>query len=89
MYTPWISQIVPGVYLRPKPLWNNTERGPRHLEVPTEILDVRAQKGCESGVMLKVQLKGGVMTWLDAGWFCKPCSKYPLTQDVKMSGNAA
>lgn len=74
----WMRDIRPGHKLRPDPLWNNTERQPRQLRVPTIVLDVKEQNNCQSGLLLKVKFKHGGTGWLDAGWFCKPTSRYPL-----------
>ena len=74
----WMRDIRPGHKLRPKPLWNNTERPPRQLRVPTTVLNTKEQNGCESGLMLEVEFKHGGSVWLDAGWFCKPNARCPL-----------
>jgi hypothetical protein len=74
----WMRDIQPGHKLRPSPVWNNTERPYRQLRVPTTVLDTKRQNGCQSGLLLKVEFKGGGHSWVDAGWFCKPNSRYPL-----------
>lgn len=78
----WMLDIKAGHRLRPMPQWNNTEKKYRQLPVPTEVLGVKEQRGCQSGVLLKVQFKGGGTSWLDAGWFFKPNSKYPAVREA-------
>lgn len=72
----WIDNIRPGDALRPKPLWNNTERTQaRQLPVPT-IVEAVISDGSfghsQTGIMLLVRSKTGNTLHLDAGWFCRP-----------------
>ncbi len=60
-----------GDQLDPIGLWNANERT-RKLTYPTEILDVRKERSCQTGVMLKVRFTDGAETYLDAGWFNAP-----------------
>jgi hypothetical protein len=62
------STIQPGDMLYPLGLWNATERT-RKLAYPTEVLDVRHEVGCQTGVMLRVRFENGTESYLDAGWF--------------------
>ena len=75
----WMSNIKAGSSLRPKPLWNRSESPTRQLRVPTIVLETREQTGCQSGLLLKIEFKNGGFGWLDAGWFERPNSNYPLS----------
>lgn len=63
--------IKTGDKLDPIGLWNASERV-RKLLYPTEVLDVRHEGGCQTGVMLKVRFTNGAEGYLDAGWFNAP-----------------
>ena len=60
-----------GDMLDPIGLWNASERA-RKLAYPTEVLDVRHERGCQTGVLLKVRFLSGAEAYLDAGWFNAP-----------------
>lgn len=62
-------RMIVGALVTPKSLWNRTERQDRHLNSPTEVLDIKLERGCQSGVMLKVKTVGGQEVWLDSHWF--------------------
>lgn len=63
------TSAVRGDMVTPSPLWNRTERHDRQLHDPTEVLDSRRERNCQTGVMLLVRTKGGHLVWLSAGWF--------------------
>lgn len=63
-----------GDMLDPLGLWNASERV-RKLTYPTEVLDVLHQRGCQTGVLLKVRFTNGAESYLDAGWFNAPNDK--------------
>lgn len=62
-------RMIAGAMVKPKRLWNQTERQDRRLDSPTEVLDVKLERGCQSGVMLKVKTVSGQEVWLDSHWF--------------------
>lgn len=69
----WFREVKDGDMLKPKPLWNQTEREANHLAVPTKI--IRTLKGSsESGVLFEVRTKGGPVRLLDSGWFEPPAA---------------
>ena len=64
-------KVKRGDMLDPIGLWNASERS-RKLAYPTEVLDVRHERGCQTGVLLKVRFLSGAEAYLDAGWFNAP-----------------
>lgn len=72
---PWFRCVKVGDMLNPDPLWNNTERWPNCLAVPTEVLGI-TEATSQSGVLFEVRTKGGFVRHLDAGWFKRPNSEF-------------
>lgn len=62
------GKIKAGAKLIPNPIWNETERT-RKLRIPAEVVDVRTERNCQTGVMVKVLDVRGESQWLSAGWF--------------------
>jgi hypothetical protein len=52
-----------------KPIWNNSERKGRQIDVVTSVLAVRKKEVSETGILFKVNFTRGGEIWLDAGWF--------------------
>ena len=57
-----------GDALRPKPLWNQTERH-RKLAPIVHVERLEKQWGCQTGVMVTVPDLQGHDCTIDAGWF--------------------
>lgn len=57
-----------GDLLEPHWTWNATEPH-RKLSCPTEALEVRLERGCQTGVLIRVRFLNGDEADLDAGWF--------------------
>lgn len=64
-----MCKLKTGDWAVPNPMWNRSEQPKRHLANPTKILEVKEQRGCQSGTMCKVITKGGTIIWLDSDWF--------------------
>lgn len=71
MSTDWMHQVRAGDFLVPDPLWNQTERWPRQLAVPSEILSVR-QAVAQHSLLFEVRTNSGESRFLSAGWFEPP-----------------
>lgn len=67
----WMRNVRAGDFLVPDPLWNQTERWPRQLAVPCEVLSVRPGVS-EHGLLFEVRNNGGECRFLSAGWFEPP-----------------
>ena len=66
----WAKTLKPGDVVRPRPLWNETERwARRRLPAECMIEEVRHERGCQFGVMLVVHSITGHEVTLSAGWF--------------------
>lgn len=63
------GRLFPGDQVLIKPLWNQTERPPRRIAAPTEVLAIRRGQRSQTGVLLTVACLGGGTVELDAGWF--------------------
>ena len=63
--------IKAGDMLDPIDIWNSTERF-RKLTCPTEVIEVHHERGCQTGVLIKVKFTSGAEAYLDAAWFNAP-----------------
>jgi hypothetical protein len=68
-------KLRPGDSVWIKPLWNNTDRPPSRTDRPTEVVSIRECSGCQTGVLISVQDRGGSYVELDAYWFDEPDDK--------------
>ena len=68
---PWQRAVNPGDFLRPDPLWNQTERDGQQLPVPVQVRHVRPAPS-QSGLIFAVATKNGTVRELDADWFQDP-----------------
>ncbi len=71
----WIPSIKVGDWVCISPIWNNTESKERRIKVPTQVLEIRTGRYCETGIMFVVKSRTGAELYLDAGWFQKPNEK--------------
>jgi hypothetical protein len=66
----WMDTLKAGDALVPDKLWNRTEGDKRRRLAPlVRAVEVRFERGCQWGCMVRVPTMHGADLWLSAGWF--------------------